>query len=287
MIKECQYCEEEYRTYKQNQKFCSKECSGLYHRVPHTIVFCPICSKEIAQYPHKKRVCCSIKCANKYFSVKFAGEGNPNYGNRHPGMFKHTDETKAVIQHKVTKSWKVPSRMEKHMAAREAYKKIYGYYWINSPESIAKITLKTIERVERGDHSVYKNCKKGWRVSTKTGLNENYHSSYEMRRMIELDEDKLVLSWTKQHSNRISYKLNGKDKIYVPDFYVEYVDGRKELEEVKGYVPEGKEQEYIEKTNSGKKYCIDNGMVFKINFMGNKKNEKQCQQLNYVEQNRS
>lgn len=54
--------------------------------------------------------------------------------------------------------------------------------------------------------------------------------------MKKLDDDINVLSWTKKHSIVIKYKHDGILKSYIPDFLIEYVDGSKIIEEVKGYI---------------------------------------------------
>jgi len=54
-------------------------------------------------------------------------------------------------------------------------------------------------------------------------------SLLEIARMSQLDEDPAVISWTKR-TERVPY---GNKQFYLPDFLVQYADGRKEIEEVK------------------------------------------------------
>ena len=88
-----------------------------------------------------------------------------------------------------------------------------------------------VDRIVAGN----KNYKRGWYQSFKTGQREFFHSSFEERRMCELDNDPCVVSWTKRHGIRLTYTCYGKSKIYVPDFLIKMEDILV-LEEVKGYV---------------------------------------------------
>lgn len=65
-----------------------------------------------------------------------------------------------------------------------------------------------------------------------------YDSSWELRRMRELDASISVKRWS-----RCSWKVpyvdsNGKRRIYKPDFDISYKDGRRVIEEVKGLLTE-------------------------------------------------
>jgi histidinol phosphatase-like enzyme len=65
----------------------------------------------------------------------------------------------------------------------------------------------------------------------------------------------------------VKYKHNGILKSYLPDFYIEYIDGTIIIEEVKGYI------EDIEifklKKKACEKFCSENKFKYKINFMKN------------------
>ena len=107
-------------------------------------------------------------------------------------------------------------------------------------------------------------CLRGKYRSTKTKRTEYYDSSYELRRFIALDASPLVKTWTKNHGLKIPYKTLGKKHKYIPDIVVEYHDGRKYLEEVKGFV--------YDKIMFGAKniyavsYCLTHGMKYRIIF---------------------
>jgi hypothetical protein len=106
--------------------------------------------------------------------------------------------------------------------------------------------------------------KRGWYTSSKTKEENHYDSSYELRRMIELDEDESVLKWTKNHKIVIEYIcLDGKRRNYLPDFLILYMNGNQILEEVKGW----KSYNFEEKVIAANVYCNENRMKYEVNFM--------------------
>jgi hypothetical protein len=61
--------------------------------------------------------------------------------------------------------------------------------------------------------------KQGWHHSIISNKDEWFGSSYEQKRMIQLDE--LKLNWTKKHGIRIKYiDPIGNERHYVPDFLI-------------------------------------------------------------------
>lgn len=103
---------------------------------------------------------------------------------------------------------------------------------------------------------------RGVHVSTKTGKEERYDSSYERRRFEALDASPLVLTWTREHGIRIPYTRGRRRHHYLPDILVEMVDGRCYLEEVKGYVrdPIG----LAHKNFIACAYCLSRGLIFRL-----------------------
>lgn len=102
MIKVCEYCSKEYKTYKKNSKFCSRECSAqnqnkkvekvcrlcgksyfvhkyrehtsnycsktCHDSVGKTNYICKYCKKSFVFHSFSNRVFCSIKCRDLYQS---------------------------------------------------------------------------------------------------------------------------------------------------------------------------------------------------------------------------
>lgn len=63
---------------------------------------------------------------------------------------------------------------------------------------------------------------------------EKFQSDLERRMMERLEADPMVRKWMKRHGITIPW-IDGQkhQRRYVPDFFVEYVDGRKVIIEVK------------------------------------------------------
>ena len=63
---------------------------------------------------------------------------------------------------------------------------------------------------------------------------ERYQSDLERRMMVRLEADPTVKKWMKRHGLSIPW-IDGQkhQRRYVPDFIVEYTDGRKAIIEVK------------------------------------------------------
>src|SRR3972149_1800811 len=78
--------------------------------------------------------------------------------------------------------------------------------------------------------------KKGTLTNLKKSLygKEDYDSTLEREYMIELERNPSVKTWTKKHGIKITYKLLGFTRHYLPDFLVGYKDGSKEIHETKG-----------------------------------------------------
>ena len=107
----------------------------------------------------------------------------------------------------------------------------------------------------------------GTYLSSKTGREETYESSYELRRFRALDASPLVLAWTKDHHRiRVAYRLFGKGHHYIPDILVEFSDGGRALEEVKGHIF-GKAK-FLKKRSAARAFCALRGWEYRVIFRG-------------------
>mgnify|MGYP001571519458 CR=1 FL=1 len=81
--------------------------------------------------------------------------------------------------------------------------------------------------------------------------------------MKQLEEDPAVVKWTKNHNIRIPYVDDASyRKHHEPDFLIEFVDGTKEIHEVKGGHLMNRETEL--KANAAKLFCIARKMKFRL-----------------------
>lgn len=92
----------------------------------------------------------------------------------------------------------------------------------------------------------------------------NYDSLLERNYMLELERTGGVVSWTKDHGIRISYRVMGFiPRTYLPDFLVTFADGSKELHETKGagflaWI------ETHDKRRAGDAWCKQRGMIYRF-----------------------
>jgi hypothetical protein len=92
--------------------------------------------------------------------------------------------------------------------------------------------------------------------------NIHYDSGYERDRIKQLTQDENV-SFLGRCRDRVKYEDEGKTKCYAPDFYIEYKDGRKIVEEVKPFT-------YIKKFNnlikfkSAKNFYKEKQIIFRV-----------------------
>lgn len=265
VITNCEYCNIEF-SYNINslKRFCSRGCGSRSNSVQRKLIQCKNCNKNIAiLITNTWTKYCDRKCKDEYQKIMFKGENNPNFGNRKPVMFKHTEDAKRRIQKGILKSWQNQERMNKHWKIINEYKEKYGYYPMNNPEAQKRSIESYKVGVLNNKYKTYTHGKCGDYISLKTKIHEWYQSSWELIRMIELDEDENVKFWTKKH--KICIKL-GNQKYYIPDFLIEFNDGIKLLEEVKGYV---RNKELFElKNNKAIEYIKNNNIDnYVVNFM--------------------
>lgn len=104
--------------------------------------------------------------------------------------------------------------------------------------------------------------RRGKYVSVKTGKVFDYRSGLEERVFNLLDEDKDVLSFDVEPF-KIDYIWQGTARKYIPDIFVVYVDGRKELWEVKPKTQTEYDQN-IAKWDAAKEQCKIRGWSFQL-----------------------
>lgn len=116
------------------------------------------------------------------------------------------------------------------------------------------------------------------KINTSFGI-IHHDSSYERDRIIQLTQDENI-SFFGRCKDRIKYKIEDDIiKGYIPDFYIEYKDGRKIVEEVKPFVFIKKFNNLI-KFKSAKEFYKNKNIIFRVTtesaiyvggFKGNKK----------------
>ena len=98
-------------------------------------------------------------------------------------------------------------------------------------------------------------------ISCKTGEQNYAHSNLELTLMKQFDDDKTIVSWTKNHHIRIPYEYCGQH-LYLPDFRIEFVDGTTCLIEAKGY--EFEPERCNAKALAAQSYCDERAWKFQV-----------------------
>jgi len=131
-----------------------------------------------------------------------------------------------------------------------AKRKGIGMKFANSPEAVEKRVRRHRERMKADPEYAKKFAPKGF-VS---GYINNvwFDSSYELLFLTYCFENDIIV---KRSDLEISYKIEGKSKVYRPDFIID-----KEIIEIKGRKGKGTRN----KTIAAKKYCRENGLTYKI-----------------------
>jgi hypothetical protein len=178
---------------------------------------------------------------------KFRGDNNPAKRLEVRKKISQNNSMKND-QHRETQKAACSTDVERERRSKVMKAKNPSY----DKDVVKRRTVTYCDRLANGEIKSYGKWKTGYYKK------EWYDSSLELRRMVTLDADNSVLSWTKKHRIRIEYG----DKMYVPDFLIEYRDGTKVLEEVKGWITE----KVIDKKVAAEKYCLANDMTYRMLF---------------------
>lgn len=273
--KKCGCCNLDFKPRREKQKYCSRICGQCEKKQIKIEVNCEFsgCANNFIKLPNSKKRFCSRLCQVEWQKFSQLGEKNGNFGNRKPGMFKHTDEAKKKIKEKVKDSWGKKERLGKHLIFFERHRLSNGSMDWHTKEFRENISLKNIERlIKESENERNGNHKRGFILNITTNENEFYHSSWEQKRMIELNKDEKVMFWTKKHKISIKYNFGGLKRNYLPDFLILYKDGKKVLEEIKGLILE--EERIKAQIQETIKFCKENNLKYEMNFFLPKNQKK-------------
>lgn len=150
---------------------------------------------------------------------------------------------------KTKESWSEERRQQNLQLRRENRNHI-------TPEYLQKKSKSITDKILSGEFIPHGSHKKG-RYISKQGLEEVYHSLWELGRMIELDD--LNVEWTKKHGIKIPYFFENLDRLYVPDFLIGSI-----IEEVKPSTLLSLEVNKV-KSDAAKTWCDSTGYTYIIN----------------------
>jgi len=220
LLKNCIVCNVEFTSFpSQKQKLCSLNCSHINqsiimsgrpsHRRGKTIE--EICGEEKG------------KELRKWYSQKYSGSGNSNYG----GIFHGNRKLASKNARK--------SRLDRIKKDGYTDKEIKCYSDLsnrmrkNNPMHNIKSFDKHLKSTVLSGRNVYTQGI----YNSNLGVEEYYQSSYELEMMKLLDSIKNIV-WSKKHIHRINYiDENGNKRKYIPDFMI-YSKNNAVMLEVKG-----------------------------------------------------
>jgi len=129
-----------------------------------------------------------------------------------------------------------------------------------SEETKQKMSKTRTDKIASGEITIKQNHigKCSWYFSSKNNTSFHADSNLELMRMIQLDDDDTVVSWTKRHKIRIPYIFEGKRKYTTPDFRILTINDELIVEEIKGRIT----KKDLSKKKYTEKWCKDNGYIF-------------------------
>lgn len=216
-----------------NGKIAYKDINDLNNSNHRVIVKCDECNKEFETiWSNRKKRLEKVK-KDLCNSCSKSGKRNSQYG-------KDRKELCAIARKHQSKN---PMQGKVHSAA-----------------SKSKMSDIKANQISSGEFDLLSNNrgKKIWYFSMKNNASFCADSVLELYRMVQLDSDDEVKSWTKRHKIKVPYMLDGIKKYTTPDFLIVLNDNTKIIEEIKGWVSK---KELI-KREALKKYCTENGFSF-------------------------
>ncbi|HEY5236608.1 MAG TPA: NUMOD3 domain-containing DNA-binding protein [Rhabdochlamydiaceae bacterium] len=210
---------------------------------------------------------CSLKCVNKdrkhteewkiNTSNSMLGEKNHFYGKHHS---IETSEQLSIIQSERFAQMTPKERLENTFGGLSVLGEKNPFFGKNhSVTSREQMSKTRATKIANGEIWAQAHGRFGIYHSKKAG-EVRYDSSYEYVRMVTLDNDDGVVSWTKKHGIKLQYVLNDVKKFYVPDFFVVRKTNSC-IEECKGYELEST---IALKMNALAVYCAQNNLSFQL-----------------------
>lgn len=236
----CDYCKKEIVGYKRHphlkHHFCNRVCRGQYQtNVSLVKLQCKVCDKEFT-----KRRCFSTPTCSKKCGAKINPASQPQIDKRIIRACSNCKKQNNYCQSRSGAANYFCNRTcylefkQRSDVVQHVCKGCYAVF-----ESIEPREYCSLECCEGTEKKVYKKQKYVHGLYRRVdGTMIPYDSSWELRRMRELDATNTIKHWSRC-SWKVPYvDMNGKQRIYKPDFDITYKDGRRVIEEVKGLLTE-------------------------------------------------
>ena len=250
--KQCSYCQTKYVGKKSNKKYCSRKCYALSRR---------LCNEHNG----------CLQCGNKFWAKKCnrkeSRRKTKSFIREYQRSFCcrkcYSEYIKTFSYKKKTGINKICSLCKTPFYAQQWHKtKLYCSKYCADKSRRGKENWKNSIRrsylISTGKLNLYNGLKKGYYTSKISGTRFRYDSSYELRRMQQLDEQRI--KWTKYHGIRIPYiDKTKRRRNYVPDFFI----ADSIIEEVKPLSMLNVNSNDL-KAKAAIEFCLGNGYKYRI-----------------------
>jgi hypothetical protein len=268
--KKCRNCFIDFFTSDNSHKFCfcTERCKLEYKQNKKPVVYTYKCELIECGLIFERKLkgyrFCSNSCSQIYINLQrggsvFKGKKRPEVTKKLKGKKlskEHCEKISVALTGRKLSPEHIKACADGHRGKKE------------DPEVTKKRIEKSSETLRRklaaGEISVNRHGIKSKHISKKTGKVENSDSNLELKRFQFLDDCISVKNWTKSHNIKIEYYLNNKKHFYIPDIFVELIDGKIQIEEIKGYIFKDHEEEIREKIIAAEKFCKQNGFIYKF-----------------------
>ena len=245
-----------------NKVYCSKECHNDSMVVSPAEMVCHNCGSVF--YSKRSNVFCSKSCANSGENNSMyglTGEQSPRYDNSSwtYGKTVKDDPKIAALGRKISKKLKEKFANGEMSNAGES-NPMYGKN--HTAETKERISTTRSERIINGDYASWFN--KGVVHSKKMNKEMVFRSSWEEACINHFDNNDSVAAFEVEPV-RILYEAEHGEYLrnYIPDFIVEYVDGKRLMIEIKPeYFVDAKINQA--KFKAAREYCDKHNITFEV-----------------------
>jgi hypothetical protein len=216
---------------------------------------------------------CSIKCRNKFvknwINKDGISKGLKKYYSKNTVWNKNLSKNTDIRVKKISDGLKKSEKFQKTIHSKEYSEKMSKRNLQNGNPFFGKTHSKQnkenwskqrSEKIADGSYNFKNRGIKGYFYSKKNNDKFYYDSFWELIRMIILDNDTDVVSWTKKHNIKLKYVYNDNQKYYIPDFLIKK-NNEVIIEEVKGYENEEKKQIKFKILNE---YAVEHNLKISI-----------------------
>lgn len=239
---------------------------GKYDLSKYVTKICPSCGTEFTRYTSCQTIHCCVECygvdkQGKPLSEQHLRNLQKANCGREPWNKNLTKEDDSRIR--AQGCFKPGHTAWNKDLTKETDERVMKYSVSRSLEVRKLIALNSSKRVMEGTLGSNRCYKKGRITLERLGIETYYHSSYELKALIQLDSCPIVAEVSRD-SIRVHYKKeDGSDHYYVPDFLVTTITGLNCIVEIKPSCFVNNTENSL-KFIAAKRYAARHNMIFLI-----------------------